>query len=209
MFTEQSSNNLKVEKNKYVYENDTIKLIYDFWAEDGVMGFEIENKLDIPIYIDWKKSSFISSKNKFDYYLDRETTNSKSISAYRPFLFHTTIGNSEGTSVSIKEERITFIPPHAVSAQAKYKICSKEYIIMRGIKKSYLGDTKIKEKIRNFTSENAIISFRNFITYSTKENFEYEKYISNGFYVKYVIETKARKTDLFISPQKFYLRVPR
>jgi hypothetical protein len=40
----------KVQDGQIYFENDTIKINYFFWAEDGVMGFSIFNKLSKPIY---------------------------------------------------------------------------------------------------------------------------------------------------------------
>ncbi len=217
MYTEQSSNNLKVENNNYVYENDTLKITYSFWAEDGVMAFIIENKLDIPLYIDWKKSAFISSKNKLNYYSEKEITNTKGADASAPFAYRNaydwskwypiTLGISESTSVKYKEERITFIPPHAVSDRASYNIYPNQYIIMDSIKKTQLGDSKVKGRVTTFTKDNAIITFRNFLTYSTKESFDLEKYVSNEFYVRKVVQTTDGYVDGMQSSQRFYVRV--
>ena len=46
------------------FENDTLKIIYSFWSEGGVFSFSVYNKLSIPLYIDWKKSSFIKNSDK-------------------------------------------------------------------------------------------------------------------------------------------------
>ena len=47
----------------FVFENDTVKISYFFWAKRGVIAFEIFNKLDKPLYVDWKKSSYIYKCN--------------------------------------------------------------------------------------------------------------------------------------------------
>ena len=54
-----NSTNAIIENDFYVYENDTIKITYAFWHEQGLMTLGIYNKLKIPLYIDWKKSSYI------------------------------------------------------------------------------------------------------------------------------------------------------
>lgn len=217
MFTDQSSNNLKVFDKNYVYENDTLKITYSFWAEGGVMAFIVENKLDIPIYIDWKKSAFISTKNKLDYYSDREVTNSKGAAASSPFLYQyaydwtkwypVTLGVSESTSIKYKEERITFIPPHAASERASFNIFPKKYIIMDNVKKTQLGDSKAKGKVVSFTKDDAVITFRNFLTYSTKESFDKESYVSNEFFVRKVLEVGQGHLDGYENSQRFYVRV--
>jgi len=50
------------------YENDTIRVAYIFWAEKGIMGLFIHNKLMKPLYIDWKKCSYITGTTKHDYW---------------------------------------------------------------------------------------------------------------------------------------------
>jgi hypothetical protein len=39
-----------------------------FWGENGVMGIFIHNKTEYPLYIDWKKCSFITGTTKNDYW---------------------------------------------------------------------------------------------------------------------------------------------
>lgn len=50
-----STTNTKLTDGFWVYETDSIKLTYSFWADKGVMSFSVYNKLNKPIYIDWKK----------------------------------------------------------------------------------------------------------------------------------------------------------
>lgn len=50
------------------YENDTIRVAYIFWAENGVMGVFIHNKLKLPLYVDWKKCSYITGTEKHNYW---------------------------------------------------------------------------------------------------------------------------------------------
>ncbi|CAN5387242.1 hypothetical protein BH09BAC1_BH09BAC1_10260 [soil metagenome] len=57
----------------YVYQNDSIAIIYSFWAEKGVLAFGIYNKLDRPIYFDWKKCSFVSNDIKLNYWDGKST----------------------------------------------------------------------------------------------------------------------------------------
>lgn len=85
-----SASNTKLIDSCWVYENDTLKIIYGFWTDNGVMAFAIYNKLDKPIYIDWKNSSYIYNGVKLDYWLDEfkslsttSTTTSTKSSSYK------------------------------------------------------------------------------------------------------------------------------
>ena len=67
-----ATTNTKLENDYWVFENDSIKLTYDFWRERGIMSFSLYNKEDKPIYVDWKNSSFIHNSNKLNYWVDEE-----------------------------------------------------------------------------------------------------------------------------------------
>jgi hypothetical protein len=51
------SDQVKLVENDFVYENEHLAVIYNFWEEGGRMRFLLHNKTDQPIYIDWSKSS--------------------------------------------------------------------------------------------------------------------------------------------------------
>lgn len=74
-----SSTNLKEKSDYFFYENDSVKIIYSFWASKGVMSFSVLNKVDKPIYIDWKNSSFIYNGNKLNYWSDEIQSFSQSV----------------------------------------------------------------------------------------------------------------------------------
>jgi hypothetical protein len=121
------------------FENDTIRIVYILWAERGRLNIYIHNKLSKPLYIDWKKCSYITGSTKHDYWQETTTfvTNSSSSSfaneySITDFLFkqyHSKLKSSSnvasygsaitsGTSITRieKPERITFIPPSTTIA---------------------------------------------------------------------------------------------
>ncbi|MBL0310517.1 MAG: hypothetical protein IPP77_12850 [Bacteroidetes bacterium] len=192
------SENLKQEGEQFIYENDTVKVRYTFWEANGVMAFTIENKWGKPIYIDWKKSAFINSNVKLSYFMEKETTNTQSVSVGSSYLYSNifnwsrwySLGLGVGTSNSttIKEERISFIPPHSVSSRTTFKILPGSFIKLNNVPKEILKDHNVKGKVMTATKETSQIFFRNFLTYSTKESFDIESYIDNEFYVSKVTQ---------------------
>lgn len=130
VYTGALSPNIKESDKCYYYENDTIKITYVFWDYKGRMAFGVYNKLDIPIYIDWKKSSYINNNMKYDYYIDRTEKKTTSVSAayikstsidWTNIFGPDAIGATIGTEVSEKEERITFIPPKSYITRIGYQ----------------------------------------------------------------------------------------
>jgi len=223
---------VKADSNYSVYDNDTIRVVYSFWAEKGIMSFMIINKLEVPIYIDWKKSSYISKDEKNDYYAEKEfktatikynstgsTINWGSIFK-NPIVSNTAInsGTSLVSETLVKEERITFLPPHSYIFKGSYQIVHDR----KGITliKENTRDTVMDSKKAKVTSVNTnALIFRNFLTYSITDKFEKEYYVDNAFcinkvvtikdkYFSYVVTT-GNKRELvypYFNPNRFYLR---
>lgn len=62
-----SSENAKIDNDKYVAENDIIRIDYDFWAEYGCFKFAITNKTEKDVKIDLLRSYFIINGMAEDY----------------------------------------------------------------------------------------------------------------------------------------------
>lgn len=106
-----------------VFDNDTVRIVYSFWAERGIMSFIFYNKMQAPFYIVRKKSSYADNNHNYDYYcyVDEETN-------------------------AISHTHDSHMPPGSI--------------------------------------------FGNFITNSTKDNFETEHYINHHFYDKRMITAR-------------------
>src|SRR6187402_1014325 len=66
--------NLNQTQNKeFISENDSVKVVYDFNGRDLPVYLTVYNKLDRPLYIDWKISSLIIDGRSFNYMDDQAT----------------------------------------------------------------------------------------------------------------------------------------
>lgn len=172
----------KIEDRYPVYDNDTIRIVYDLWDKNGIMRFAIFNKYSKPIYIDWKKCSFILNGTKNDYYDESVTTSAIEFGISYRDLFGQRIKKGASVSESTKKERIMFIPPKSGVRLTTYSI----YAPVAVIKNIKSADREMKREGKYLIpvkKEDAKVKFRNFITYSTTESFAQEKYVDNGFYI--------------------------
>jgi hypothetical protein len=184
-----------IQNEAYVFENDTVKITYSFWAQHGVMSFTVYNKMNIPIYVDWRKSAFIQNDDKQDYWHDVETVNSESTSrGVAASYYNVGVGKSvtTGTSVKTKPERVTFIAPHTQIEKSEFAIynvagvkLNPSEVKIYSAANTYKSDTTKKEDIayRKFTQKESVLQFRNFLTFSFNENGNNEFYVDNGFYI--------------------------
>lgn len=189
----------------YVHENDSVKITYSFWKEKGLMTFSIFNKLDKPLYIDWKKSSYVDNSVKLDYWVDEEI--SKVISSYGSYFYADPllmpgyiVSSTGGASVSstFKEERITFIPPSSNYYRSQFYILPINFFKL-DTKTDFVEvprNDKPKKKTKlykaTFSKENSPLVFRNFLTFSLSEDFTSEFYVDNEFYIEEILEMDRR-----------------
>jgi hypothetical protein len=169
------------------------------------MAFSIYNKLEKPLYLDWKKSSYIDNSNKLNYWVDEEIT--KSLATYGSYYYNgpllqpgfaVSASASLGISTTQKIERISFIPPNSFCYRSQFYILpvskfalqnnSKLTIVQRNDKPK----KKTKVFTRNYLKDNSPLVFRNFLTFSSIEDFSKEFYVDNEFYVSCIKEMDTR-----------------
>ena len=176
---------MKSEKGGFVYENDSVKITYDFWSKHGLMSFEVYNKMPIPIYIDWRKCSYINKDGKYDYWKDVETIDAATISAGRDYSVNTKVFNptisvpenggvttygtitNEGESVSgsasvskavkTKQERVTFLAPQTSIKRSQFVLFPPNGVAMV---KENIEYSTVKKSYD--TSKTSVLIIRNY-----------------------------------------------
>lgn len=194
----------------YLFENDSVKIAYSFWNESGLVSFSIFNKMNIPIYIDWKKSSYIDNSVKLNYWVDEQIE--KSVSSYRTYYYNGPllapgygVGAIAGATVSStsKAERVTFIPPKSNYYRSQFYILPVKSVKLKTT--TSFEEVPLRSKPKKMTKiyssyysrENSPLTFRNFLTFSVSENFETEFYVDNMFYIAEVLEMDVRHFEQY------------
>jgi hypothetical protein len=182
-----------VENQGYKFENDEVIIYYDLWKEGGALSFLIFNKSDKPIYIDWKKSNFITNNLSLDYWNDEERTTTITNSKTKgsdAFLYNpqtntgVSVGSSNTTSISssikVKAKPDIQIPPKSMKPVYVFDL-SQNYL-------SYKRNTAQNNKSETieYTKSNSPFTFRNYIAYSFDKDLNSLKFIDNEFYVSKV-----------------------
>lgn len=200
---ETSSTNASFKDDFYVYENDTVEIKYSFWQEDGIVSFSVYNKLNRPIYIDWKKSSYIDNSNKFNYWNDDEVRTS--VASYGRYYYGgplikpgiaTQPVTKSSTSIS-KLERVTFIPPKSKYYRSQFFILPAEHFRLDASADYMMANSNYKKRkqtkiyIVDYSKESSPLVFRNFLAFSLTEDFKEEFYVDNEFYISSVLEMES------------------
>lgn len=196
----------KNQEGEWVFENDTVKLTYNFWNETGIISFSVYNKLNVPIYIDWKNSAFIYNGNKLNYWVDKEET--KSIGSYAGFAYKGPLikpgfsyneGIQSSATTTTKPERVTFIPPQSNYYRSQFYLLPIQYFKIDSKKcvrttVNRNDDSRKKTNVYevNYNRDDSPLKFRNYISISMAENATSFSYIDNEFYLQSVKEMDYR-----------------
>ena len=174
--------------HKYVFSNDTVRIEYDFWWKGGYMQYTVYNKLPIPLFVDWKNSSFIDDGAISPYWSDKTTTRSTGSAV-------TVSGVSFGSGHSIaeKSERVHFIP---AGTQLVKRIAVAP--LPRRSKKKWQQDWERRKGV----------TLRNFLAFALNDD-EHAKefYVSNAFRLESAERVKRRFLPARQNPKYFYLKV--
>lgn len=180
MYVYSVKSNTKSNDSLFVFENDTIRITYHLWQNMGRMHFSIYNKIDVPIFIDWKNSSFIMNDIPKKYWQDETKSkysgsgvSYKGVSSY----------SSSGSMIHVDRIGFTFIPPHS-------KIIA-----------DYIGTLC---KPGTSIDENLAKHFRNYIAYSTNEDTKDEKFTDSDFEVTQVMTIKSKQLKEYKNDKLFY-----
>lgn len=159
----ESTNTIKTNDN-FVYENDSVKITYTFWANGGAMSFVLFNKMDKPLYIDWERSSMIVDATNQFYY------------------------NENLAGEGYTQKAMGFLPPKTQVKQSLSPIVTRNVSDWNNYETQYQvrndsKDTQTKIFARHFSKDNSPVVFRNFLTLSDRVDFQTTFSIDNGFYI--------------------------
>lgn len=168
-----------------VYEDENCKILYNFWSDNGDIGFLFSNKTDQTIKLNLEQSYFILNGIAHNYYQNRTFTNtrksgitsvntlgaSKMIMGINYFdllqtnkiLATSSSGatSSEEYSVTTAEEKIVSIPSNTSKIISEFSINSTLYRDCELLK----YPTKKEIKTKSFTKSSSPIVFSNRIVY--------------------------------------------
>ena len=198
--------NVQPAQEGLVLDNDTLTLRYNFASERGRMHLSIINKLNQPLYIDWKRSSFIIGQQKLDYWYDVANVNlltSGYAFRYRNTGISSTRSSTNG--VILKDDPIAFIPSHTETTKQRFVVLPEGTIAMSGTgvvsqeQARWTPNPKKTVAVRTYTysMNQSPLQFRNYLTLSTDKDFKTEFFIDTQFWVSDVrVEPQPQAIDV-------------
>ncbi len=151
------------------------------------MHISLVNKLNQPLYVDWKRSSFIIGEDKLDYWYDLANVD-LSGSSYGGRYGRYAINSLYGT-IS-KDDPIAFIPPQTKLSKHQFVVFPSGVLRLPGTpeivqeKAAWIPDRKkpVDISVYKYAADQSPLTFRNYLTLSTDKDFKTEFHIDTKFW---------------------------
>ena len=202
-----------------VYENDTLRIQYDFWHERGLLSFSVYNKLGRPLYIDWAQSGFKLTKkykmgkegepHSIPYWHDNRKTPDSVF--YKPHFykgpaeaFVKPVGD-EKKQYTLHEntnEKITLlVPEHGLLRSTvlmfpgdTIRMDTAKPVLPPGVSADTMKRKPMPPRNLNYTAANSPVEFVNTLVFSDRSDTDpaYTFKVNHKFYLKSVRSVPAR-----------------
>lgn len=182
--------------HEFVYETDSVLIRYNFNGANCPVSLYLENKLDIPMYIDWKRSSIIQNNQSKPYWQDQSIIQGTADGNSSYSFFSTPQSFSTSTEINgsiYRNESVTFLPPHSYKLDNMIKL-ETEMIQKPGSKQGYTktiptASGHAKVYYYTFEKEDSPRYYRSYLTLSTDPSFAQAFTIEHEFWVSEITET--------------------
>jgi hypothetical protein len=198
----------------FYWGNDTVSIRYQFNGNNCPVKIEVFNKLAIPLFVDWSKSSIIIDGFRQSFWKDDAmvnlVTNGLEIREDRTL----TTSNAISRGTIKRKEQVGFIPPNSYVASTPITIRPKFIIPSRN---ATVSTVEIQTRLFNFPSEqfsfnadNSPFTFRTYLVLSTSEDFASPFYFDNLFWAESATKTFI-KPELLVETKsnQFFISKPK
>ncbi len=195
-----SSNLPENSLSEFIHETDTLTITYSFNGENCPVRISIKNKLDEPLYVDWKRSAITFKDQTYSYWKDRAILNVTAHGSEIQWTPYASTTNAIVTGEITRDEAISFIPPHATK-QTSMLTLTREFLDLSKPREPYhamvttqTGPVAALEY--EYSQENSPFKYRSFLTLSADPSFARPLTCEHEFWVSEVMETQAKPNSL-------------
>lgn len=209
--TISSNETNKNELREFVFENDSIKLVYNFNGMNAPINLQVKNKLDKPVYIDWQRSALVINDKAISYY-PSEIPVTGSISA-SSFLGKGGAYSYASLNATAKlPENIQFIPPQTYITKTPLGVTNKffndisdSFFIRTNILLNDGTSQPVKKAV--FNTSNSFLKFKTYLTVIIEDSIPHPVAYQQSFFVSELFNTTVNPKKIVINKQGDYMYV--
>lgn len=197
-YTTVSSSNLDMnDLQEFEFANDTVRIVYNFNGENAPVNITIENKLRVPIFIDWHNSSLILNGRSVSYaplQINIEGTTHASSYNYGNGGGGYSSGSGNLNAVASLPPSVDFVPPYSYFTRNSIGITNKfnDDVPAAAYQKVHYAVTdgySIPVKAAVFTESSSPLRFRSYISLSIGNRDAFPIAYEHSFFVSQLIRS--------------------
>ncbi len=178
----------------FIFENDTLRIRYDFHSENGHLKFGILNKLKQPLYINWKESGFVQGTNFMPYWQDQYISNGYIYNQWFDWNGYLNLRGPYTFSIAKREDQISFIPPGTELMQFEFVVQPGNGYSLYTLHKfgreeaQAAPSKKAQPRYFVFGPDSSMLQFRHYLTFSTDAESRQKFALDSRFWASSVTE---------------------
>jgi hypothetical protein len=197
-YTTVSSSNLPMNGlQEFEFENDSVRIIYNFYGQNAPVNITVENKLRVPVFIDWHNSSVIINGRSVSYVpVQMQIEGTTESSSYNPGYGRSGYGASTGnlSAVASLPPSVDFVPPHSYFTRNPIWLTDRfiENVPAEAFQKVRYSVTEgysIPVKATVFTEGSSPLRFRSYLSLSIGSRDAFPVAYEHSFFVSQVIRS--------------------
>jgi hypothetical protein len=182
------------DKDEFVEEHDSVRIRYSFSGPDAPINLVVENKTDVPIFIDWSRSALIVD-NKAISYMSRVIPIEGSFSGSSISWDHSGYATSSGSvyATATLPDNLSFIPPGSYIDKNPMSVTNQLITVpdssFHTEKISLYNGSFIKARHALFTEQSSPLHFKSYLTLSFGDQGSKTVAYQRSFYISEVYDT--------------------
>lgn len=184
-------------RQEFVMENDSIRVKYNFSGLNAPINVEVENKMGVPVYVDWRRSALIVNNKAISYVpnsMPITGSMSASTSTWRVGntpITSTTVGSFNG-SMAIPED-MDFIPPKSYKNKTPLGVTNVFYEQPVGETKRariQLSTHNVASVLKSdYSDSTSPFRFTSYLTLYTEGSLDKPVVYQHSFYISEIMTT--------------------
>lgn len=191
----------KNDKKEFTWENDTMRLVYNFHGQGGPINLTVFNKTAQPLFIKWKKSALIRDGHSTVLFNHTVQVNGAIATTTISGPGGIKAGNSDISASFDLPEGTDFLPPHSDFSKSLLNIQETGYLDIANTQNAQpvrlLANDGVTTKAKRvaYQEETSPIQFKIYLTFVLGSNSSQEFALEHSFYATEILQSHEQPED--------------
>jgi hypothetical protein len=190
------SSNLKQNQRQEFYtENDSFKVVYNFNGYDGPVQISVHNKVNKPLFVDWKKSAVIIDGRSNSFWRDQATISGETQHYQVQWTEWLASANGSVSATMSRPDQFSFVPPQSYTQVSMINLKREIFKFKRPKRPTavnlYTETGTVNMLAYYFDDDNSPLRYKTYLTLSYQPDLTQPIELQHDFWVSEVMNTHS------------------